>query len=306
MSRPSTPNPSTPGPLVTVLVPAYDAAPYLREALDSILAQDLRDLELLVVDDGSTDGTDEVLAGITDPRLRVVRQDNTGLVGALNRGLDEARGTFLARMDADDIMPPGRLSAQLRAMTADPDLVVCGTDYEMFGAIEGRVRMPRTDAACRQRLLMGSCHCGASAMIRMSVLQRSGIRFRPEFAHAEDYRFFTELAAHGKMGNLPIVGYLYRMHPHQVSAVYSDEQRAAHLRIAREYALATGVRPLDDTELELLLWAGRPEGALPLALARQMRRVAGPAARAVIRRPGVETMRFVGRKVYEAAARTRG
>ncbi|MBF4481485.1 Glycosyl transferase family 2 [Rhodococcus rhodochrous J3] len=293
-------------PLVTVLVPAYNAAPYLREALDSILTQDHRDLELLVVDDGSTDDTAQVLAAIDDTRLRVVRQDNTGLVGALNRGLDESRGAFLARMDADDIMPPGRLSAQLRAMSDDPELTVCGTDYELFGAFDGRVRMPRTDSACRQRLLLASCHCGASVMIRSSVLQRSGIRFRPEFAHAEDYRFFTELAAHGRMGNLPIVGYRYRIHPHQVSAVYSDEQRAAHLRIAREYATATGVAALGDADLGRLLWAERPDGSLPVALARQLSSVAVPAARAVVRRPGVETVRFVSRKVFEAAARVRG
>lgn len=292
-------------PLVTVLVPAYNAAPYLRESLESILAQDYRDIELLLIDDGSTDDTAAVLATVDDPRLRVVRQDNTGLVGALNRGLDEARGDYLARMDADDIMPPGRLSAQVRAMDADPGLVVCGTDYEMFGAISGRVRMPRTDAACRQRLLLATSHCGASVMLRSSVLQRSGIRFRPDFAHAEDYRFFTELAAYGRAANLPIVGYRYRMHPHQVSAVYSAEQRAAHLRIAREFAVAEGVTPLSEEEIERLLWGPRPDGSFPVALVRQLAGVAVPATKALVRRPGTETVRFVGLKIVEAAARVR-
>lgn len=294
-----------PTPLVTVLIPSYNAAPYLREAVDSVLSQDLRDLELLVIDDGSTDDTAAVLAAVDDARVRVVRQDNTGLVGALNRGLDEARGRYLARMDADDVMPPGRLTAQIRALTDDPSLAVCGTDYELFGAATGRVRMPRTDSACRQRLLLSSCHCGASVMIRSDVLYRSGIRFRSEFAHAEDYRFFTEFAAHGRMANLPIVGYRYRIHPHQVSAVFSDEQRAAHLRIAREYAAATGARALDDAALARLLWSERPAGALPVSLARQLGRVALPAARAIARKPGAESVRFVGRTVFEAAARVR-
>lgn len=290
-------------PLVTVLVPAHNAGRYLREAMDSILAQDFRDFELLVIDDGSTDDTPEVLASIPDPRLRVVRQDNTGLVGALNRGLDEAHGEFLARMDADDLMPAGRLSAQVRALHSDPGLIVCGTDYELFGALTGRVRMPRTDSACRQRLLLSSCHCGASVMIRASVLERSGLRFRPEFAHAEDYRMWAELSEHGRLGNLPILGYRYRIYESQVSAVHSDEQRQAHLRIARDHAHAVGVRPLSDESLESLLWPEIPSGSTPVAAARTVAGMIGPAASAIARRPGVETIRFTGRKLVEAVAR---
>ncbi|MFD4291826.1 glycosyltransferase family 2 protein [Rhodococcus sp. NPDC058532] len=291
---------------MTVLVPAYNAGRYLRPMLDSVLSQDFRDFELLVIDDGSTDDTAAVLAAVRDPRLRVVRQTNTGLVGALNRGLDEARGEFLARMDADDLMPAGRLSAQLRAMHDDPALVVCGTDYELFGALTGRVRMPRTDAACRQRLLLSSCHCGASVMIRRSVLDRSGVRFRPEFAHAEDYRMWAELSEHGTLGNLPMLGYRYRIYPEQVSAVHAEEQRRAHLRIAREHALAAGVRPLPDRTLGTLLWPRPPAGVAVIpAAARTVAALAGPSAAALVRRPGVETARFTGRKVVEALAAVR-
>lgn len=84
--------PSAGNPLVTVLIPAYNAGPYLRDTLVSVQQQGIDDLEILVIDDGSTDETGRVLAGFDDPRLRVVRQSNLGLVGALNRGLDEARG----------------------------------------------------------------------------------------------------------------------------------------------------------------------------------------------------------------------
>ncbi|MFF0817417.1 glycosyltransferase family 2 protein [Rhodococcus sp. NPDC003318] len=292
-------------PLVTVLVPVYNAGRFVREALDSVLTQDLRDFELLVIDDGSTDDTPTVLAMIDDPRVRVVRQDNTGLVGALNHGLDEARGRFLARMDADDVMAPGRLSAQLRAMHGDPDLVVCGTDYELFGAATGRVRMPRTDTACRQRLLLSSPHCGPSVMIRASVLELSGLRFRPEFAHAEDYRMFAELSQYGRMGNLPLPGYRYRIDESQVSAVHSVEQRQAHLRIAREHAHAAGCRPLPDESLAALLWPAIPQAPLPVAASRVLASMAGPVASAVARRPGVETVRFTGRKLVEALAAVR-
>lgn len=296
----------TPGnpPLVTVLVPAYNVAEHVDEALQGVLAQDFTDFELLVIDDGSTDDTAKHLAVIRDPRLRVIRQDNTGLVGALNRGLDEARGTYLARMDADDLMPAGRLAAQVAAMQADHGLVACGTDYEMFGAMTGRVRMPRSDRACRQRLLLATCHCGASLMIRRSVLDAADIRFRPEYAHAEDYRMIVELAAHGRLRNLPIMGYRYRIHPAQVSTMHSVQQRRAHLAIARGHAASQGRRELPDHLLEALLWPARPPGPKATATARAFGQILIPAWSAAIRAPGLETGRFVARKIYESAAAT--
>ncbi|HEY9311190.1 glycosyltransferase family A protein [Williamsia sp.] len=291
---------NSPTPLVTVLVPAYNVGEHVDEALETILRQDFSDFELLVVDDGSTDNTSERLAAVNDPRLRVIRQQNTGLVGALNTGLDHARGTYIARMDADDLMPQGRLSAQVAAMNADPGLVACGTDYEMFGAMTGRVRMPAGDKACRQRLLLATCHCGASLMIRRAVLERAGIRFRPEYAHAEDYQAIVELSEHGRLRNLPIMGYSYRIHPSQVSSMHSQQQRNNHLRIAREHAAADNRRPLPDDVLAALLWPPRPTGPRPVAAARAFTSAVRPAVAAATRAPGLETFRFVGRKVYES------
>jgi glycosyltransferase involved in cell wall biosynthesis len=287
-------------PLVTVLVPAYNVGEHVDEALGTILGQDFSDFELLVVDDGSTDNTSERLASVQDPRLRVIHQQNTGLVGALNTGLDHARGTYIARMDADDLMPQGRLSAQVAAMNDDPGLVACGTDYEMFGAMTGRVRMPADDKACRQRLLLATCHCGASLMIRRAVLEQAGIRFRPEYAHAEDYQAIVELSAHGRLRNLPIMGYSYRIHPSQVSSMHSEQQRNNHLRIAREHAAAENQRPLPDDVLAALLWPARPPGPRPVAAVRAFTSAVRPAVAAATRAPGRETFRFVGRKVYES------
>ena len=287
-------------PLVTVLVPAYNVGEHVDEALETILRQDFSDFELLVVNDGSTDDTAQRLAAVDDPRLRVIHQANTGLVGALNTGLDHARGTYIARMDADDLMPQGRLRAQVSAMNADPGLVACGTDYEMFGAMTGRVRMPAGDKACRQRLLISTCHCGASLMIRRDVLERNNIRFRPEYAHAEDYRAIVELSAHGRLRNLPIMGYRYRIHPSQVSSLHSEQQRQNHLRIAREHSAAQNRRPLPDDVLAALLWSPRPSGPRPVAAVRALTRAIRPAIATAARAPGLETFRFVGRKVYES------
>lgn len=289
-------------PLVTVLIPAYNAAPYLRETLVSVQRQGVAELEILVVDDGSTDATESVLAGFDDPRLRVVRQSNTGLVGALNRGLDEARGRFLARLDADDVMPTGRLLAQLSAMTASSRLLVLGTDYETFGDVSFRVRMPRTDRACRQRLVFGSCHCGASVMIRRDRLVASGVRFDPADIHAEDYGMWCELSGYGLLANLAMVGYRYRIHAGQISAQYVEAQRATHLRIAGEYAQRTGRRPIAEADLRALLWPTPPARPGAAAAVRSLAALAGPLLRAGRSAPTVEGVRFLGRKAYEATA----
>ena len=96
-------------PLVTVPMPAYNASGYIADAAQSVFAQGVDDLELLAIDDGSIDGCIDELMALGDSRIRVVAQANAGLVAALNRGLDEACGTFIARMDADDLLPEGRL-----------------------------------------------------------------------------------------------------------------------------------------------------------------------------------------------------
>lgn len=294
--------PSAGDPLVTVLIPAYNAGPYLRDTLVSVQQQGIDDLEILVIDDGSTDETGRVLAGFDDPRLRVVRQSNLGLVGALNRGLDEARGSFLARLDADDEMPVGRLVAQLTAMERDPELLVLGTDYEAYGDASFRVRMPRSDRACRQRLVFGSCHCGASVLIRRDRLVASGVRFDPSYAHAEDYRMWCELSEYGRLGNLPMIGYRYRIHAGQVSALFVDEQRATHVRIAAEHALRTGRRPIAEADLRALLWPEPPARVGAVAAGRSLISLTGPLLRAGRAAPSVEGLRFLGRKAYEATA----
>ncbi len=279
---------------VTVLMPMYNAAETVVAAAESILAEPLPGLELLVIDDGSTDGGAERLRRLGDPRIRIAAQANGGLVAALNRGLELARGEFLARMDADDLSVPGRLAAQYAWLSARPAAVACGTDYELFGDARGRVRMPRSDRACRQRMALASAFCGASILIRRSAIEQHSLRFDPAFAHAEDYEFFTRLAGCGQLGNLPMVGYRYRIHAGQVSDRHAAAQRAAHLRAAAQYGRLTG-RSVPPRLLTDLLWPPRRGPIAPLA------RPVAAAAAIVARRPGLETARFTGRKAVEAA-----
>ncbi len=118
-------------PLVSVVIPAYNAAATLPETLDSVLAQTWPNLEIVVVDDGSTDGTAGVLARYA-PRVRAIRQANGGLAAARNAGLAAARGEFVALLDADDLCEPERIGAQAALLASRPDVVLCGTEFSSF------------------------------------------------------------------------------------------------------------------------------------------------------------------------------
>src|SRR5436190_20057932 len=112
-------------PAITVLMPVFNAAAFVREAIQSVLRQTQADLELLIIDDASTDGSSAIIRSFSDPRVRVItHQRNLGLVASLNDGLDQARGRYVARMDADDVMHPQRLEKQLRYLEEHVDIAL--------------------------------------------------------------------------------------------------------------------------------------------------------------------------------------
>lgn len=283
-------------PTVSVVMPTYQDGPHLREALAGVLGQTFADLEAVVVVDGSTDETDDVLASVADPRLRVVRQENQGIVAALNRGLDLARGEFVARMDGDDLLPPERLERQVAFLRAHPHVVACGTDYELFGQRTGVVRMPRTVRQCRGRILFGTCVAHGTAMIRREVLERAGLRYREEYAYAEDFHLFSELARHGELANLDLVGLRYRVHSAQISTARVEAQRDVTVRLVRENLARAGVAGLSPKAVRSWLW---PDGRGARAAARYLLRGAPGLVTCSARAGGVPALLSALRMVRE-------
>lgn len=290
-------------PRVTVLMPVHDGERWIAGSVATVLAQAGVDFELLAVDDGSTDRTRERLAAFGDPRVRVLPRPRSGLVAALNAGIAAARGAYLARFDADDEMLPGRLARQARYLDTHPAVVACGTDYELFGACTGVVRMPRTPAACRARLAFATCIAHPAAMIRASALRTHGIAYRAEHAPAEDYAFFSALSERGELANLPFVGLRYRVHASQVSSADAAAQRAAVLRIAHDNLRRRGVAS-DPEALAAMLWLDR-RGVGP-ALAYTLRhapRLVALAARADARSGAATALQYVREQLNSALRR---
>lgn len=211
-----------------MLLPVRNGAATIEASVASILRQTLPAFGLLVVDDGSTDGTPLVLARLAaaDARIRVLRQDALGLVPALNRGLAEARAPFVARMDADDIADPDRLQRQLAVLQAAPSVALVGSAWRVVDA-GGRVRRvmhpPETDAGIRAALARANVLAHPTVMYRRDAVLAVG-GYRPAFVLAEDYDLWLRLLERFAAACVPDVLLDYREHPAQ-SAWHDLEQR---------------------------------------------------------------------------------
>ena len=235
-------------PQVTVLMPAYNAAAYLGEAVASILAQDFTDFELLIIDDGSTDATPALADSLakSDPRIRVTHQSNRGLIATLNDNLHQVRGAYLARMDADDISLPGRLGKQMAYLAAHPKVAGVGSSYETFGGEQKVWSLPAEPRFVRAAMLFRSAVSHGAVMLRTSLFQHESLRYDPAFPHAEDYHLWAQILAHHDLANLPDVLLRVRWHPEQVSQRHAAQQQASAARVRRLLLERLGVAPSEE------------------------------------------------------------
>jgi glycosyltransferase involved in cell wall biosynthesis len=238
------------GPAVTVIMSVHNGLPYVEEAVDSVLGQDFHDFELVVVDDGSTDGTPNVLARRTDPRLRLVRQAHAGRVAALNHAVGLARGRYLANLDADDVALPGRLALPARFLDEHPGVAVVGAGIQPYvGVAAGRRarRLPRSDRAIRWGFLLRNPFFHSSATFRATALAEVG-GYDPAYAERHDADLLLRLGQRHRLANLGIPLAAKRLHSGQHFAAADRRRRLrAHAicrwRAARELRYPLLLRP---------------------------------------------------------------
>jgi len=203
-------------PLVSVLIPAHNREAYIAQSVASALAQTVADLEVIVVDDGSSDATPDILARIADPRLRVIRHEtNHGIPAGRNSALEAARGRFIAWLDSDDIARPRRLEIQLRALAARPELAfvgACAVECDSAGRRRGGVRVPPQRAGdVRAWLLFRSAFQQSSITGRAEILKR--YPYREEMPVCEDYDACSRISEDHPILNLAHVLIERRIHP---------------------------------------------------------------------------------------------
>jgi glycosyltransferase involved in cell wall biosynthesis len=248
-------------PLVSVLVAVHDGEPYVRTALLSVLRQTVDDLELLVVDDCSTDRTADTLAALDDPRIRVLRnEEQLGLAGSLNRALDEARGRYVARMDADDAAFPHWLQSTLQLLETRPGLGLVGAgvlDIDADGRPLALHLHDAGSAAMRWRALFSAPVFHDTVVVRRDVLDEHGLRYDTSYGESEDYDLWTRVldVSDGDCVEAPLV--LHRLHEGQSSARHGPLQRtlAEQVSLGRIAALAPELSERDAT-LARQVWLG--------------------------------------------------
>ena len=214
-------------PRVSVVMSVYNGERYLNEAIESILAQTFRDFEFIIIDDGSTDSTPDILNSYDDDRIVLVHNEqNIGLTRSLNKGIQIARGNYLARQDADDVALPERLAAQVNFLDANPDVGVVGTWVAYIdenGQPTKLIRAPASPTLVGWLLLFGSCLVHPSVMMRRSCLEGDEIS-RPEIPYAQDYDLWVRLSAKTQLANLPEILQQMRIHTQRISAQHYEQQ----------------------------------------------------------------------------------
>ena len=231
-------------PAVSVLMAVKNGAPWVREAAQSVLTQTASDLELIVIDDGSTDGTAEVLASIHDARLRVERQPPRGLTPSLNRALSLARAPLIARLDADDLAVPERLACQRKFLDAHPGVGLLGAaarEVDTSGREVGIVMPPEADAAIRHALIRRNPFVHSSVMARRNVLIDVG-GYDQRLPVAQDYDLWMRMSRVTLLANLRTPLVIRRLLPGRVSATRDTERLAVEARV-KWRALRSGAYP---------------------------------------------------------------
>ena len=270
-------------PAITVLMPVHDAGRFLGPALDSILAQTFSDFELIAIDDGSRDGSAEVLARFAarDARIRVFTQENRGLVATLNRALELARAPVVARMDADDLSRPDRFAKQIAYLEEHPDVAVVSGAMDCIDESGTYLRtavFPTRPDAVASELMHRCCVSHPAVMARTEALRSVG-GYRRNAQHAEDYDLWLRTVEVGRIANLSDVLLSYRMHPQTISSRHVVAQALAGLaaqgaaRLRRSgkpdpLAAADLRLPLEYRSTQEMLVACMPRAEFALAFVR--------------------------------------
>lgn len=237
---------------VSVVMSVYNGERHLREAVESILSQSFTDFEFIIVDDGSTDGTWDILSGYNDPRIVLLRNEqNIGLTRSLNRGLAVARGGYIARMDADDVSLPERLAIQVAFLDEHPDVGLVGSPPFVIDA-QGNTRpgwlVPLDDVEIKWRLLFNNAFVHSSVMFRRSVLDIVG-PYSVDKVAAQDYGLWVRIACNFAVANIAQPLIYRRDHPIAISHSRAETQAAHALEVSVAYLSAllgdsTPPRPL--------------------------------------------------------------
>jgi len=223
----------TKNPIISVILPVYNAEKFVYQAIDSILKQSFTNFELIIINDGSSDRSNEIINGFTDERIKLIQnKKNLGLIGTLNKGFSLAEGDYIARMDADDISMPNRFEKQLNYLLSNPDIDIIGSNYCTFGFENNTVSTPSSHEQIKVEILFNNCICHPSVIFRAEALQENNITYNSEFLHTEDWNMWFEAIRNNLIiKNIDEVLLNYRLEGQNITARNRDTIKERYFKM---------------------------------------------------------------------------
>ena len=222
--------------LISVIMPVYNCAPYIEQAVNSILNQTLTSFEFLIIDDASTDKTAEIIQRIEDSRIKlIIKQKNSGYTNSLNMALSLAKGKYIARMDGDDFSYPERFTSQVDFLEKNEDISIVGSSFCIMNSNK-RVSHPTSSEECKVRLLHSTVLGHPTVMLRRQFLSDFNLQYDASKESTEDYDLWVRASAVGNISNVPEVLLDYRVHESQVSVLRKQLQSDIADQVRLQYA----------------------------------------------------------------------
>ncbi len=230
-------------PLVSIVMAVYNGASYLQEAINSILSQSYQNFEFLIINDGSTDESEDIIISYKDSRIEYIKNEtNLGLIKSLNKGIALAKGVYILRMDADDISNPNRLQEQVSFMNQNLKVGVCGSFIQNIGKAKNTVSFYTEDAQIRFRLLLSTYIRHPSVIMRGSVIRDNELRYNQNYKHVEDHKLWVDFSKHSQLAIIPKFLLNYRVHNENISVVYKEDQANIETKIRMELLQKMGIK----------------------------------------------------------------
>lgn len=233
---------------VSIIMPVYNGEKYLEAAIDSIRNQTYKNWELIIINDGSTDNTENIINQYADDRIKyITNETNLGLIATLNKAIDFCKGEYIARMDADDICEKGRLSKQIDFLEAHPLVAMCGTNAIVIdenGNRKGNIINLSSNDYIQINLLFSVPIVHPSIVLRASVLKNN--RYNSEYKHIEDYELWCRIADKYPISNLSSKLLKYRWHTTNISVQYNEEQEKLKDKIITNQLNKIGLSPSQE------------------------------------------------------------
>ncbi|ABQ25877.1 glycosyltransferase family 2 protein [Geotalea uraniireducens] len=231
-------------PSVSIILPVFNGEKYLQSAIESLLSQSYADFELIIINDGSTDQSLAIMTkySICDKRIRILNQENKGLIYALNKGIDLSRGEYIARMDSDDISHPDRLKHQVAFLERNRDVGIVGTYIDLFDEFNHTgIKFATKPEEIRAKLLFGCELAHPTVMIRKVFITKYDLRYDINDLHAEDFGLWVRCCTYFNIANVPKILVRLRQHNSQVTKVYGSKTIQTSMEIILKQLLQLGI-----------------------------------------------------------------